>query len=149
MVHGDVGARHDARDSNASDATERDADFAASDARAPEPDAGRSDSDARPSDGGALDPVEDSDGDGIPDIRDVCPDVRDVDQADADGDGAGDACDPRPDDFGHRLQFQALVLAGGVTTAADEASDGRLSSGAGSAESRRHRVRGRLSVSGR
>lgn len=45
----------------------------------------------------------DSDGDGIPDATDKCPDVfdpiRPLDngmQADADGDGLGDACDPCP-----------------------------------------------------
>jgi formylglycine-generating enzyme required for sulfatase activity len=38
--------------------------------------------------------LPDRDGDGVPDLRDVCPDVADADQADADGDGTGDACDP-------------------------------------------------------
>lgn len=45
----------------------------------------------------------DTDGDGIPDANDLCPDVfdpvRPMDngaQADADGDGVGDACDPCP-----------------------------------------------------
>jgi len=36
---------------------------------------------------------EDSDGDGIPDACDNCPDVPDQDQVDTDGDGVGDACD--------------------------------------------------------
>ncbi len=35
----------------------------------------------------------DSDGDGIPDTGDNCPDVFNPDQADGDGDGIGDACD--------------------------------------------------------
>ena len=38
----------------------------------------------------------DSDGDGIPDVRDNCPDVPNPDQADADGDNIGDACDAPP-----------------------------------------------------
>jgi hypothetical protein len=35
----------------------------------------------------------DSDGDGVPDSSDVCPDVPDPGQEDLDADGAGDACD--------------------------------------------------------
>ena len=35
----------------------------------------------------------DTDGDGIPDSRDNCINVRDPDQRDSDGDGYGDACD--------------------------------------------------------
>jgi hypothetical protein len=41
----------------------------------------------------------DTDGDGIPDAVDVCPEVPSLDQADADGDGVGDACDLCPDVF--------------------------------------------------
>jgi hypothetical protein len=46
-------------------------------------------------------PVEttDSDGDGIPDGIDNCPEVSNSDQADANGDGIGDACEP-PDSDG-------------------------------------------------
>jgi len=40
--------------------------------------------------GGAAD---DADGDGVPDLGDLCPTLADPDQADADGDGVGDACD--------------------------------------------------------
>lgn len=36
---------------------------------------------------------EDSDGDGIPDEEDNCPNVANPDQEDSDGDGIGDACD--------------------------------------------------------
>lgn len=41
-------------------------------------------------------PALDSDGDGIPDVRDNCPTVANADQADEDGDQIGDACDPCP-----------------------------------------------------
>lgn len=37
--------------------------------------------------------VVDSDGDGVPDATDNCPQVANPDQADADSDGLGDACD--------------------------------------------------------
>jgi hypothetical protein len=36
---------------------------------------------------------EDTDGDGIPDDQDNCPDTPNADQADSDGDGVGDMCD--------------------------------------------------------
>lgn len=39
----------------------------------------------------------DSDGDGIPDVLDNCPDTFNSDQADLDGDGVGDACDDDAD----------------------------------------------------
>ena len=39
-------------------------------------------------------PPLDSDGDGIPDDEDNCPDVANPDQLDTDGDGIGDACEP-------------------------------------------------------
>jgi len=37
-------------------------------------------------------PESDSDGDGVPDDTDNCPDVGNLDQTDTDGDGIGDAC---------------------------------------------------------
>ena len=40
----------------------------------------------------------DTDGDGVPDTDDNCPDDPNPDQGDADGDGAGDECDPCPFD---------------------------------------------------
>jgi hypothetical protein len=41
-------------------------------------------------------PPTDTDGDGVPDETDNCPDVANPDQADTDGDGVGDACDEPP-----------------------------------------------------
>jgi hypothetical protein len=41
---------------------------------------------------------QDSDGDGVPDSQDNCPDEPNADQADADGDGFGDACEGCPQD---------------------------------------------------
>ncbi|RME25126.1 MAG: hypothetical protein D6806_08445 [Deltaproteobacteria bacterium] len=45
---------------------------------------------------GSCVPLQDSDGDGIVDSDDNCPDLPNPDQADSDSDGLGDACDPCP-----------------------------------------------------
>ncbi|HET6398525.1 MAG TPA: PKD domain-containing protein [Candidatus Thermoplasmatota archaeon] len=45
-------------------------------------------------------PAADTDGDGVPDSRDLCPLHPDPDQRDLDGDGLGDACDPDADGDG-------------------------------------------------
>jgi hypothetical protein len=42
-------------------------------------------------------PVQDADGDGVPDALDDCPTVPNLVQTDTDGDGAGDACDADDD----------------------------------------------------
>jgi hypothetical protein len=42
--------------------------------------------------------ARDSDGDGIKDMCDNCPNVADTDLTDLDGDGLGDVCDPCPTD---------------------------------------------------
>jgi hypothetical protein len=47
----------------------------------------------------------DEDGDGVPDVRDNCPQLANADQADGDGDGVGDACDPDP-----TVPAQAIAL---------------------------------------
>jgi hypothetical protein len=43
--------------------------------------------------GASLALIDDSDGDGIPDAEDNCPEVSNADQSDLDGDGFGDVCD--------------------------------------------------------
>jgi uncharacterized delta-60 repeat protein len=48
----------------------------------------------------AGDPPPDSDGDGISDYNDNCPDTPNTDQANTDGDATGDACDSCPDEPG-------------------------------------------------
>ncbi len=51
-------------------------------------------------DAGTLEVYEilaDTDGDGVPDVDDNCPDDANADQLDTDGDGFGDECDDYPD----------------------------------------------------
>src|SRR2546426_5662364 len=43
-----------------------------------------------------VETIADSDGDGIPDAADNCPEVPNPDQSDLDGNGVGDVCDPAP-----------------------------------------------------
>lgn len=47
---------------------------------------------------GTMDGEEDSDGDGIKNSKDNCPDIANKDQADEDGDGIGDACETKDTD---------------------------------------------------
>src|SRR5690349_1716918 len=46
--------------------------------------------------GSGSDSMQDSDGDGFPDLTDNCASAANVDQRDHDGDGRGDACDVCP-----------------------------------------------------
>lgn len=47
---------------------------------------------------GCKDVYKDTDGDQVPDYRDLCPEFYDPSQGDRDGDGTGDLCDPCPND---------------------------------------------------
>lgn len=49
---------------------------------------------------GECPPAADGDADGVPDLADDCPSVPNAAQADMDGDGTGDACDPDEDGDG-------------------------------------------------
>jgi Thrombospondin type 3 repeat len=49
---------------------------------------------------GTVVTTSDSDGDGVPDDQDNCPDAANPDQADADDDGIGDFCEPDGDEDG-------------------------------------------------
>jgi hypothetical protein len=53
----------------------------------------------------------DSDGDGVCDAIDDCPDVPNPDQTDDDGDGVGDACDPCTNVGGVRTASKAKLIA--------------------------------------
>lgn len=106
-------------------------------------DSGSPDGERPHRDGGAS--LPDRDGDGVPDGTDNCPDRMNPDQDDRDGDHAGDACDPEPEQFGHRLAGQALLFFGGFALDRNHSMTGSGSSGAHRATSPRHRLTGRLS----
>lgn len=55
--------------------------------------------------GGPSTGPTDTDGDGVPDDDDNCPNIANADQADFDGDGLGDACDPDIDGDGVDNEF--------------------------------------------
>lgn len=56
----------------------------------------------------------DSDGDGVADAEDNCPDTANADQADSDGDGAGDACDSAPPVNNAPVVVEAAADAAGI-----------------------------------
>lgn len=53
--------------------------------------------DVHPAWGIPIQPIIDTDRDGVPDAQDNCPNTPNPDQADSDGDGQGDACELPPD----------------------------------------------------
>lgn len=64
----------------------------------------------------------DSDGDGVRDSFDNCPQLGNFDQFDSDGDGIGDACDNCPDDY-NPLVHNALPYQELFSAREDEAGD--------------------------
>lgn len=60
----------------------------------------------------------DSDGDGVSNLEDNCPEVSNPDQVDRDGDGWGDACDACPD------EYASLGLSGCSVGAESDRRDG-------------------------
>ena len=76
-------------------------------------------------------PVADTDGDGVPDRRDVCREQPDPDQRDSDHDGFGDACDADFDQdgvvgLGDLALFQRALRTGRRIPGADLNGDGSV-----------------------
>ena len=86
----------------------------------------------------------DSDADGVADAVDNCPSLSNADQADADADGAGDACDPRPNSFGHRGGRGALLFVSGSAMTAQGNLTNAAAQGAHDSTTRNQRLVGRL-----
>jgi len=57
--------------------------------------------------------VVDSDGDGVQDVIDNCPDIVNSDQSDTDSDGLGNACDVCPNDSGNDADADGLCSSEG------------------------------------
>jgi hypothetical protein len=58
--------------------------------------------------GGGSTKLRDFDKDGIPDVQDNCPKVKNADQKDSDKDGIGDSCDPYP--YGNDPGTSSVIL---------------------------------------
>ena len=95
--------------------------------------------DSTTSDGGqsigpALDNVRvelDSDGDGVPDVSDNCPNTSNSDQANNDGDTFGDACDNAPfDDNQDQADSDGDGAADVIDNCVDDANAGQVDSDA-------------------
>jgi len=56
--------------------------------------------------------AQDTDGDGIPDIRDNCPNTYNPDQLDSNGDGIGDACSGAPPKTEYTITITVSTVAG-------------------------------------
>ena len=67
--------------------------------------------------------VTDTDGDGVPDFIDNCPDVPNPTQADSNFNGIGDACDTTPPPPPQPLAFEKMT-GGGVVEGAQSGSEG-------------------------
>jgi hypothetical protein len=67
--------------------------------------------------------VTDTDGDGVPDFIDNCPDVPNPTQADSNFNGIGDACDTAPPPPPQPLAFEKMT-GGGAVEAAQPGSEG-------------------------
>jgi hypothetical protein len=67
------------------------------------------------------DVATDTDGDGVPDSTDNCPNVSNPGQADADSDGVGDACDTPSGDAAQAVEGETFTLANASHTVVSDA----------------------------
>ncbi len=87
----------------------------------------------------------DSDGDGVTDADDNCPEQPNADQADRDGDHVGDVCDPSPDVKNYALRGPAMLFFAGRLVDARQTVRAAGSAGRNEASSERFRLVGGLS----
>ena len=85
----------------------------------------------------------DSDGDGVFDAIDNCPNIANIDQADGDGDTAGDDCDAEPTVVNLRLTGQFLTF-GGSSVTADNSLNSQSTLGRVEATDGTFRMKGKL-----